>query len=92
MVTQLSEYTKTHQVVCFKWVDSVHLYKAVHINIYSDFIEPVTILLLSYVLIFWPGGKWALCSLTRDQTYTLVLEGEILTTALPGKSRSYCIF
>ena len=57
MVTQLSEYTKTHQVVFFKWVDSVHLYKAVHINIYSDFIEPVTILLLSYVLIFWPGGK-----------------------------------
>ena len=46
MVTQFSEYTKTHQVVFFKWVDSVRLYTAVHKNIYNDFIEPVTILLV----------------------------------------------
>ena len=65
-------------------MDSVHLYKAVHKNIYNDFIEPVTILLLFYVLIFWPGGMWALSSLTRDQTYTPVLEGEVLTMDCQG--------
>ena len=29
------------------------------------FIEFVILLLLFYVLIFWPQGTWGLCSLTR---------------------------
>ena len=39
-------------------------------TILKVFIEFVTILLLFYVLIFWPRGMWDLRSLTRDQTYT----------------------
>ena len=34
------------------------------------FIEFVTILLLFYVLVFWPRGLWDLSSPTRDQTQT----------------------
>ena len=32
-----------------------------------------TILLLLYVLTFWPPGKWDLSSLTKDQTHSLCL-------------------
>ena len=39
-------------------------------TIFNIFIEFVTILLLFYVLIFWPGSTWDLSSLTRDQTRT----------------------
>ena len=38
---------------------------------FKVFIEFVTILLLFYVLLFWPRGMWDLSSLTRDQTCTL---------------------
>ena len=55
------------------------------------FIEFVTILLLFYVLAFWPQGMWGLSSLTRDQTTPPVLEGEVLTTGLPGKSQDCCL-
>ena len=34
------------------------------------FIEFVTILLLFYVLVFWPQGIWDPSSLTRDRTHT----------------------
>ena len=34
------------------------------------FIEFVTILLLFYVLVFWPRGMWDLSSSTRDRTCT----------------------
>ena len=34
------------------------------------FIEFVTILLMFYVLVFWPWGKWDLSSPTRDWTCT----------------------
>ena len=44
--------------LCVKW------------SILKVFIEFVTILLLLYVLIFWPQGMWDLSSLTRDQTHT----------------------
>ena len=37
-----------------------------------------------YVLVFWLQAMWVLSSPTRDGT----LEGEILTTGLPGKSWS----
>ena len=33
------------------------------------FIEFITVLLLFYVLVFWPQGMWNLNSLTRDQTH-----------------------
>ena len=36
--------------------------------IFKVFIEFVTILLLFYVLIFWPRGMWDLSSPTRNQT------------------------
>ena len=53
---------------------------------FKVFIEFVTILLLFYILLFWPWGTWDLSSLTRDQTRTSSLEGEVLTTGPPGRS------
>ena len=38
--------------------------------IFKVFIEFVTILLLFYVLVFWPRGTWDLSFPTRDQTCT----------------------
>ena len=53
------------------------------------FVEFVTVLFLFYVclsyLVSWPQGKWGLSSLTRDQTHTPALEGEVLTNEPPGK-------
>ena len=57
-------------------------------TIFKVFIKFVTILLLFYVLVFWPQGMWNLNSPTRDQTHTPVLEGEILTTGPPRMSRA----
>ena len=39
-------------------------------TIFKVFTEFVTILLLFYVLVFWPGGMWDLSSPTRDRTRT----------------------
>ena len=39
-------------------------------TIFKVFIEFVTILLLFYVLVFWPQGMWDLSSLTRNWTRT----------------------
>ena len=39
-------------------------------TIFKVFIEFVTILLLFYVLVFWPRGTWDLSSSTRDRTHT----------------------
>ena len=39
-------------------------------TIFKVFIEFVTILLLLYVLVFWPRGMWDLSSPTRDRTRT----------------------
>ena len=50
------------------------------VTIFKAFTEFVAILLLIYVLFFLPQGMWDLSSLTRDQTCTPVLEGEILTS------------
>ena len=41
--------------------------------IFQVFIEFVTILLLFYVLVFWPRGMWDLSSPTRDGTCTLCI-------------------
>ena len=40
-------------------------------TIFKVFIEFVIILLLFYVLVFWPQGMWGLSSLIRDVTHTL---------------------
>ena len=37
---------------------------------FKDFIEFVTVLLLFYVLVFWPQGTWDLSSTTRDSICT----------------------
>ena len=39
-------------------------------TIFKVFIEFVTILLLFYVLVFWPQGMWDLSSPARDRTRT----------------------
>ena len=44
-----------------------------------------TILLLLYVLVFWPRGMWNLSFLTRDLTPPR-LAGKVLTTGPPEKS------
>ena len=41
-----------------------------NVDPFKVFIEFVTILLLFYVLAFWPKGMWNLWSPTRDQTCT----------------------
>ena len=47
-------------------------------TIFKVFIEFVTILLLFYVLVFWPRGMWDLSSLTRDRTCTPCIERQSL--------------
>ena len=48
---------------------------------FKVFIEFVSVLLLLYVLIFWPRGLWDPSPLTRDGAHTPVgFEGEVLTT------------
>ena len=51
-------------------------------TIFKVFIEFITMLPLFYVLILWPRDMWDLSFLTWDQTHTLILEGEVLTTRL----------
>ena len=55
---------------------------------FLSFIGFVTILLLFYVLLFWPRGMWGLSSPTRDWTHTPALVGEVLTSRLPGSPYS----
>ena len=40
---------------------------------FKAFTEFVAVLLLFYVLVFWPWGMWDLSSLTRDRTCTLCI-------------------
>ena len=56
---------------------------------FKVFIESVTILLLFYVLVFWPQDMWDLGSLTRDQTCTPALEGEVLAPGPQGSPKLY---
>ena len=51
-------------------------------TIFKVFIEFVTILLLFYVLVFWPWGMWDPSSPTRDWTRSPALK-EVLTTGAP---------
>ena len=54
-------------------------------NFFKVFIEFVAVLLLLYVLVFWPGDMWDLSSPPRDQTHTPTLEGQVPSTGLLGK-------
>ena len=53
-------------------------------TIFKDCIEFVPILLLFYVLVFWPGGMW---DLPRPglEPVSPALAGRFSTTAPPGK-------
>ena len=42
-------------------------------TVFKVFIEFVIVLLLLYVLGFWPRGMWYLSSQTRDRTHTLCI-------------------
>ena len=53
--------------------------------IFEVFIEFVTILLLFYVMAFWPGGMWDLSSLTRVKLELFALEDRVLITGPLGK-------
>ena len=56
-------------------------------SIFKVFIESVTILLLSYVLVFWLRGMWDFSCPTRIEPAAPTLEGEVLTTGLPGSPK-----
>ena len=56
-------------------------------TIFKVFIEFVTILLLFYILAFWPQSMWDLSSQPGIEPTPPALEGGILTTGLPGKSQ-----
>ena len=61
-------------------------------TIFKVFIEFATILLLFSMFQFLARGMWGLSSLTRDQTRTPALEGEVLTSGQSGKSQSSLLF
>ena len=54
-------------------------------TIFKVFVEFITILLLFHILFFGPRGMWDLSSQAREPVPS-ALEGEVLTTGLPGKS------
>ena len=61
-------------------------------TIFKVFIEFVTILLLFYVLVFWPRGMWDLSSLTRDWTRTPCIGRQILNHWTTREVRKFLIW
>ena len=59
--------------------------------IFKVFIEFVTILLLFYVLGFWPWSMWDLASQPGIKHAPLALEGKVLTSGPPKKSQVYSL-
>ena len=53
-------------------------------TILKVFIEFVSLLLLFYILAFWPQGVWDPSSLTGIKPTPLTLEGEVLTKDCQG--------
>ena len=53
------------------------------------FIEFATILLLFYILGFWPRGMWDITPQPGIEPTPPALEGKVSTTGLPGKSFIY---
>ena len=45
--------------------------------VFKIFTECITVLLLSYVWVFWPRDMWDLTSLTGDQTHTPCIEWQM---------------
>ena len=60
-------------------------------TIFKFFIEFVTILLLFYILVFWPPGMWDLSFTTGSRTSIPCIGRQTLNTGLPGKS-VLCVF
>ena len=56
-------------------------------TIFKVFIEFLTILLLFHILVFWPRGMWDLSSRPGIEPVPPALEGEVLSTGPPRKSR-----
>ena len=56
------------------------------VGYFKTLCEFVTILLLFYVLVFWPQGMWDLCSRLAVKLAPPALEGEVLTTGPPEES------
>ena len=54
--------------------------------VFKVFIEFVTILLLFYVLVLWPGACGILAPRPGIKPAPPTLEGEVFTTGPPGKS------
>ena len=76
-----------HRAYCTADVHIFFFYlKKFHVEYFLKSMEFVTILILFYVLDFWPRGMSDLSSLTGIEPAPLALEGGVLTTALPGKS------
>ena len=61
---------RNKQVVLIEGTDTEVILRFFMWIIFKVFIEFITILLLFYVLVFWPQGMWDLSSQTRDQTCT----------------------
>ena len=61
-------------------------------TIFKVLIEFATILLLFYVLVFWPGGMRNLSSQPGIKPTPPALEGEVLTTGPVGQAPSLPIF
>ena len=61
---------RNKQVVLIEGTDTEVILRFFMWIIFKVFIEFITILLLFYVLVFWPQGMWDLSSLTRDRTHT----------------------
>ena len=55
-------------------------------TIFKVFIEFVTMLLLFYVLVFWPEACGILAPQPGTEPAPPALEGEVLTTGPPGTS------
>ena len=55
-------------------------------TIFKVFIEFITVLLLFYILGFWPWGMLDLSSPVKNWTHTPAVESEVLTTGPSGKS------
>ena len=58
-----------------------------YVTHFKIFIEFVTILFLFYILAFWPWGMWISTPRPGVEPASPALEGEVLTTRPPGKSR-----
>ena len=54
---------------------------------FKEFLTFIIILLLFYILVFWPQGMWELSSLNRGWSVTPALKVEGLTTGPAGKSQ-----